>query len=61
VIVRTRCEVCHKPVELECRGYEGFWSYDSYNEYSCPHCGKRNVELCPGTILAVRSPTAALV
>ena len=53
VIVRAQCESCRKSVELECRGFDGFWGYKSYNEYHCPHCGKRNVALCTGTIVSV--------
>ena len=54
VIARVHCETCHKPVELECKGFDGFWGYKSYNEYTCPHCEKRNVALCSGTIVSAR-------
>ena len=56
VVLRFRCSSCEGPVELECRGLEGFWGYESYNEYLCPHCGKHNVALCPGTIVSARGP-----
>lgn len=54
VIVRAHCASCHKPVDLACKGYDGFWGYPSYNEYICPHCEKRNVALSAGTILSAR-------
>jgi predicted RNA-binding Zn-ribbon protein involved in translation (DUF1610 family) len=54
VILPARCASCDRPVELECKGREGFWGYESYNEYMCPHCGKRNVALTPGTIVTAR-------
>lgn len=56
VIQFARCASCEGPVELECKGREGFWGYESYNEYLCPHCGKRNVALCTGTIVSARGP-----
>lgn len=59
VLVRARCASCQKPLELECRGYDGFWGYESYNEYFCPHCGKRNVQLCTGTIVSARGAGVA--
>lgn len=61
VIVRARCASCDRPVELECKGLDGFWGYQSYNEYSCPHCKKRNVALCPGTIVSARGAMGAFV
>ena len=51
---QVRCASCRQIVELECKGLEGFWGYESYNEYICPHCGKRDTALCSGTIVAVR-------
>ena len=61
VIVGARCASCQKPVELVCKGLDGFWGYESYNEYLCPHCRKHNVALCPGTILSARAPTGVLI
>jgi hypothetical protein len=52
--VRVRCDSCHGAVELECQGLEGWWGYDSYNEYLCPHCDKKNQARCSGPILGAR-------
>jgi len=54
VILRAHCAHCHSPVELECKRLTGFWGYESYNEYLCPHCGKQNHERTSGTIVAAR-------
>jgi hypothetical protein len=60
VVVPARCASCDRSVELECRRPDGFWVYDSYNEYICPHCQKHNVALCPGTIVSARGTMGAL-
>ena len=60
VILLVRCASCDRPVELECKGRDGFWGYESYNEYTCPHCAKRNVALSPGTIVSARGAMGAL-
>jgi hypothetical protein len=55
VISRVRCADCRGVVELECKGLDGFWGYQSYNEYLCPLCGKRNTPLTSGTVLFTRT------
>jgi hypothetical protein len=57
VIVHVRCEHCRRAVELVCAGLQGFWGYQTHNEYICPHCRKRNHERTPGAILAARVPS----
>jgi hypothetical protein len=54
VILRTRCTSCHGAVELECEGLQGFWGYQTYNEYICPHCKKKNIQQSSGTIISTR-------
>ena len=59
VFLKVRCTSCRRPVELECKGLDGFWGYQSYNEYICPHCEKRNSQLCSGTIVGAQPAIAA--
>lgn len=54
VILLSRCAHCQAAVELECQGLQGFWGYNTYNEYFCPQCRKQNHHLGPGAVLAAR-------
>jgi hypothetical protein len=54
VIRRTHCEHCRAEVELECQGLQGFWGYETYNDYHCPRCRKRNIARSPGAVTSVR-------
>jgi endogenous inhibitor of DNA gyrase (YacG/DUF329 family) len=58
VTLSVHCAHCGRPVELECAGRPGFWGYETYNEYFCPHCRKQNHERTPGAILSARDPAA---
>lgn len=57
VVLCVRCAHCHGAVELECEGLQGFWGYETYNEYFCPHCRKQNHERTPGAVITARVPT----
>jgi hypothetical protein len=52
VTVRVACTSCNGAVELECKGFPGFWGYPSFFEYLCPHCGKQNHAKTSGTIVS---------
>ena len=54
VTVKTACESCHRGVVLECEGLPAYQGYQTYNEYICPHCRKKNVQQTPGLIVSVR-------
>ena len=54
VILRVRCAHCQGQVELECEGLQGFWGYNTFNEYSCPHCRKQNNQLSSGPVVSAR-------
>jgi hypothetical protein len=56
VILRVHCAHCHGAVELECEGLPGFWGYETYNEYFCPHCRKQNHQRSAGAIVSARVP-----
>jgi hypothetical protein len=58
VTVSAACAHCRGAVELACEGLPGFWGYETYNEYFCPHCRKQNHQLTPGAIVAARAPAA---
>jgi hypothetical protein len=51
---RARCEHCAAAVELECQGLPGFWGYETFNEYHCPRCRKRNLVRSPGAVISAR-------
>ena len=57
VILRVRCAHCRRGVELVCEGLQGFWGYQTHNEYICPHCRKQNHERTPGAVASARVPT----
>jgi hypothetical protein len=57
VIRRVRCAHCRRGVELICEGLQGFWGYQTHNEYICPHCRKQNHERTPGAVLSARVPS----
>ena len=57
VTVKTACESCHRGVLLECEGLPAYQGYQTYNEYICPHCLKKNVQLTPGLIVSVKGAT----
>ena len=52
--VHAACENCHRAVEIDCEGFAGPAGYMTYNELTCPHCGKITRARTPGAILAVR-------
>ncbi len=54
VVVQDACGACHRGLELECAGLQGFWGYLTYNEYFCPYCGKRNHAHSPGAVVSAR-------
>jgi len=54
VSVRTTCESCHRPLELECEGIAGVAGYETYNEYVCPLCRKLNRARTPGQVISAR-------
>lgn len=58
VVLQVRCASCGSAIELECEGVDGFRGYETYNEYVCPNCKKRNVARTPGAIVVVRRPAA---
>ena len=53
-IVKATCDSCRRGVELECAGLPAYLGYETFNEYICPHCRKKNVQRTPGAILVVR-------
>ena len=55
VILRVRCAHCDGAVELECEGLPGFWGYQTYNEYACPHCRKQNHVRSSGAVIVARA------
>ncbi len=57
VILEASCASCHRPLELECEGLQGFWGYQTYNEYFCPHCGKQGHARSSGAIVSARPRT----
>jgi predicted RNA-binding Zn-ribbon protein involved in translation (DUF1610 family) len=58
VVLQVRCASCKRAIELECEGVNGFLGYETYNEYVCPHCKKRNVARTAGAIVVARRPAA---
>ena len=54
VLLHVRCTHCQRELEVECKGLQGFWGYNTYNEYFCPHCRKQNHQLCSGAVVSVR-------
>lgn len=54
VTLRVHCAHCQGAVELECEGLSGFWGYQTYNEYFCPHCRKQNHQRTPGAVVSAR-------
>ena len=54
VLLHVRCTHCQREIELECKGHQGFWGYNTYNEYFCPHCRKQTHQLCSGAVVSVR-------
>ena len=53
-IVASTCASCGAALTLVCEPTQGFWGYQTHNEYFCPECGKRNVVLSPGVVLSSR-------
>ena len=51
--LKTACTSCQRGVELVCAGRPAYQGYETYNEYICPHCRKKNVARTPGLILSV--------
>jgi hypothetical protein len=58
VILQVCCAHCAGAVELECEGLPGFWGYETYNEYFCPHCRKQNHQRSSGAVVTARVPAA---
>ena len=56
----VHCASCQRAVELESEGLPGFWGYETYNVYVCPHCRKQNHHKTSGAIVSARIPTAAI-
>jgi hypothetical protein len=54
VVVEGTCASCHRLLELECAGLQGFYGYQTYNEYFCPLCGKQGHARTPGAIVSVQ-------
>jgi hypothetical protein len=54
VIVEATCASCHRLLDLECAGLQGFYGYQTYNEYFCPLCGKQGHARTPGAIVSVQ-------
>ena len=59
VKVQVACTSCQRPVELECEGLGGVWSYPTHNEFFCPFCRKLNHARTPGAIVSVRAAPGA--
>jgi hypothetical protein len=55
VFSRVNCESCHRGVELECEGRPGFWGYETYNAYFCPHCRRQNHARTSGAVVLARA------
>jgi hypothetical protein len=53
--LHVACTSCQGGVELACEGLPAYQGYETFNEYHCPHCRKKNVAKTPGHILAVRA------
>jgi hypothetical protein len=51
----VHCDSCRGAVELDCEGISGVAGYETFNEYSCPHCRKLNRPRTPGHILSIRA------
>jgi hypothetical protein len=58
VVSITESACCRRDVELECEGLQGFWGYETYNEYFCPYCRKQNHERTSGAVVSARAPPA---
>lgn len=56
VVLRARCAHCNKALDVECEGVSASWGYQTYNEFLCPLCRKRNVQLTPGAIVSAAAP-----
>ena len=54
VVVEATCASCHRVLDLECAGLQGFYGYQTYNEYFCPLCGKQGHARTPGAIVSVQ-------
>jgi len=54
VVTAVACTSCHRGLEIECEGLPGFWGHPTYNEFSCPYCGKQNHALTSGAIVSAR-------
>jgi hypothetical protein len=57
VTIRSSCAHCGCALEIECKGFVGFWGYDTYNEYFCPCCRKQNHAHSTGAVVSVRALT----
>lgn len=55
VMLKVQCASCHRGVELECEGLPAYLGYETYHEYFCPHCRKRNTQLTPGAIVSAKA------
>jgi hypothetical protein len=60
VLLRVQCGSCLGAVDLECEGLQGFWGYETHNEYFCPHCRKQNHHRTTGSIVSARVPMDAM-
>ena len=54
VMLKVECAHCHGAIELECEGLPAYLGYETYHEYFCPHCRKRNTQRTSGAIVTAR-------
>jgi transposase len=58
VTVTARCANCGGSVELECEPLPLYQGYQTFNEYTCPHCHKHDVHRTSGAIVEARKPVS---
>jgi hypothetical protein len=57
VMLKVQCAHCRGAILLECEGLPAYLGYQTYHEYICPRCRKRNVERTDGVIVSARPAT----
>jgi Zn finger protein HypA/HybF involved in hydrogenase expression len=55
VTLKVQCTSCRGVVVLECEGLPAYMGYQTYHEYFCPRCRKRNVAITDGAIISARA------
>ena len=55
VLLKVHCAHCQRGIELESESLPAYLGYETYHEYFCPHCRKRNTQLTTGAIVSARA------